>query len=85
MLMRPQPYQAEAKTHKAEARFIGLKVEAEFEAKFMRWQRFENRKICNGSLLYCYWTFVMVIALLLWLLNFCYGYWTFVMVIKLVL
>ena len=44
-------YEAEAKTHeaevktheaKAEARFFGL--EAEFEAKFMRRQRFEKPK-----------------------------------------
>ena len=56
MLTRPQPYEAEAvtheaeaktheaeaKTHEAEARFFGLKAEAEFEAKFMRWQRFEK-------------------------------------------
>ena len=40
--------EAEAKTHeaeaKAEARFIGLEADAEFEAKFMRRQRFEKPK-----------------------------------------
>ena len=46
MLTRPQPYKAEAVTHVA--RFFGL--EAEFEAKFMRRQRFKKQKICNGSL-----------------------------------
>ena len=47
MLTRPQPYEAkaetheaEAKTHEAEVRFFGL--EAEFEAKFMRRQRFQK-------------------------------------------
>ena len=49
MLTKPQPYEAEAATHgaeaktnKAEVRFSGL--EAEFEAKFMRRQRFEKLK-----------------------------------------
>ena len=54
MLTRPQPYEAEAVTHEAEtheaktqeaeakARFFGL--EAKFEAKFMRRQRFEKPK-----------------------------------------
>ena len=56
MLTRPQPYEAEAVTHEVEtheaeaktqeaeakARFFGL--EAEFEAKFMRRQRFEKPK-----------------------------------------
>ena len=42
--------EAEAKTHKAEARFFGLEAEAEFEAQFMRRQRFEKPKICNCSL-----------------------------------
>ena len=37
-------HEAEAKTHKAEARFFGLEAEAEFEAKFMRRQRFEKPK-----------------------------------------
>ena len=48
MLTRPQPYEAEAKTHeaeaKAEARFFGLEAEAKFETKFMRQQRFEKPK-----------------------------------------
>ena len=58
MLMRPQPYEAEAvtheaktkthkaeaKTHEAETRFFGLEAEAKFEAKFMRQQRFEKSK-----------------------------------------
>ena len=51
MLTRPQPYEAEAvtheaeaKTHEAEARFFGLEAEAEFEAKFIRRQRFEKPK-----------------------------------------
>ena len=49
MLTRPQPYKVEAetetqeaKTHEAEARFFGL--EDEFEARFMRRQRFEKPK-----------------------------------------
>ena len=51
MLTRPQPHEGEARTHeaeaktheaKAEARIFGL--EAEFEAKFMRWQRYETPK-----------------------------------------
>ena len=58
MLTRPQPaeavtheaeartHEAEAKTHeaKAEARIFGLEAEAEFEAKFMRRQRYEKPK-----------------------------------------
>ena len=53
MLTRPQPYEAEAVTHEAEAktpeaeakaRFFGLEAKAEFEAKFMRRQRFEKPK-----------------------------------------
>ena len=58
MLTRPQPHEAEAvtheaeartheakaKTHEAEARIFGLKAKAEFEAKFMRWQRYEKPK-----------------------------------------
>ena len=47
--------EAEAKTHeteaKAEARIFGLEAEVEFEAKFMRRQKYmKNRKMCNGSL-----------------------------------
>ena len=41
-------HEAEAKTHdaeaKAEARIFGLEAEAEFEAKFMRRQRYEKPK-----------------------------------------
>ena len=43
MLMRPQPYEAEAVTHEAETH------EAEFEAKFVRQQRLEKLKNFNGS------------------------------------
>ena len=58
MLARPQSYKAmthkaeaevvihkaEAKTHEVEVKILGPEAEAEFEAKFMKWQRFEKPK-----------------------------------------
>ena len=58
MLTRPQPHEAEAvtheaeartheaeaRTHEAEAKIFGLEAEAEFEAKFMRRQKYEQPK-----------------------------------------
>ena len=45
--------EAEARTHDAEieadAKTHEVEVEAEAEAKFMRWQRFENPKNRNSS------------------------------------